>query len=385
MRGKVISRQKCPECGQKGGFVGPQLICPCGRWAATRPEIEIYWKRKRIRISHDQQGRRFATAEHAERALGLIRNQIETGSFYPDLWRSKNSNLYLFENYLAAYLEKEKARLGHNSYRTKANALAYCHWFHDLNIKEIRTAHIEDFTLWLQTDSKLAEGTQVLVLRCLRALLRYAYRRDDIERLPEMVIKAAPQKRIKHLSPQQQRDIIDNIPEQHRPIFLFMCQYGCRVGEACGLCWDDIEKDQKLFWFTRTYSNSHWSKTTKTRRDRANPILGWFDKWLMGRGGFKGIPVFQNPDARTRLRQYNNRVLGTIWRKAMEATGLEPIPLKNSTRHSLGYLLRSLGADMQGIANALGHSCPATTRAYVDDDVDMVAELLLLADQQQTN
>ncbi len=397
MRGRIISREKCPACGQSGKYSEQPygLVCACGRYQARRPELEVIHQRRRLRISHDQKGQRFATYEHARRALGLIRNQIEEKSFYPETWASNRSNVFLFENYVAAWLEAEKDRLPYSSFITRENLCRHLAWLHGQNLKELRNAHLEDYTRHL-AKSGLGIVSQQNVLRNLRVLLARAYRRGDIERPLQVQLPKAPHRAPRHLTAEQQLEVLRHIPEADRPIFTFMMQYGCRVGEAVALCWDMVDLARGHFLVARTYSMDRWSETTKTRRDRPMPILGWFASWLSQQvPGIGATVVFKNSRAQTGRRNYQQTALRRIWQHALEVAGLEHIPLKNGTRHSLGYALRRAGADMAGIARVLGHTETRTTRIYVEDDVALTASIMqnlerghvvqLGADQMLTN
>jgi len=385
MRGRILSRQKCPVCGRNGEFEKHSygLICQCGQFPATKPEIELYWQGPRIRITHDQNGRRFQSYEHAKRALGLIRNQVEQKTFYPELWRSKSRNELLWTNYVSAYLTQIKPHTSPSSYTNKRWALRHLdpHFVH-LNVRDIRAAHVEDAATQL-AQTELSVGSQREILTVLRTLLNRAYRREDIDRPVRVSLPSPPRHRIQYLTPDQQDRALEHIPPEHRPIFQFLFQYGTRVGEACGLCWNAIDLTREEFWLIRTFSNKRWLEATKTRRDRPLPILGWFTEYLdFIPRGFPSLPVFVNPYARTRERNYQGEYLRRIWAKAVKGAGLEPIPLKNATRHSMGFALRDKGADMNAIARVLGHTDTKTTRAYVEDSTAAVAKLL--ADQKQT-
>ena len=379
MRGQVISRQKCKVCGEVGKYEEKSfgLVCECGQFQATKPQVEIYWQSKRLRITHDQQGRRFESYEHAKRALGLIRNQIEQKAFYPELWRSKSRSELLWPNYVSAYLSQLKDHTTYSNYKNKRWALHHlAPYFDRLNVRDIRAAHIEDAAAQL-AQIGLSIGSQRNILATLAVLLNRAYHREDIERSLRVTLPVPPHNRIQYLTPDQQAAVLVHIPPKHKPIFRFLFFYGVRVGEACGLCWDAIDLDRGEFWITRTFSNNHWTEATKTRRDRPLPVMDWFADYLASiPRGFPSLPVFANPSSRRKERNYSGYISGNLWRQAAKAAGLEPIKLKNATRHSVGFRLRTAGADMDGIAGVLGHSQTRTTKAYVEDDTAMAARLL---------
>ena len=85
----------------------------------------------------------------------------------------------------------------------------------------------------------------------------------------------------------------------------------------------------------------------------------------------------QADPGRNPKRFYLPEFLTTLWNRAVEKAGLEPINLKNGTRHSRGFELRRQGVDINVIARLFGHSDAKTTRRnYVDDDAELVREKL---------
>jgi len=389
MAGKIITRQKrCPHCGLPGRW-DRALNCKhagCGK-PSDRPEIELVWQRKRVRICHDERGDRLLGLIQAERALDRIRVQIERQEFDPALWKSKRNNGLLWQNYVAEYLVREMKRLKHHSFMAKVYNFRHMKWFDDLNIRDITTAKVQDFTAWLASDSGLAVVSQVTVLKHFRALMNSAYEREEIVRVPRIRMPREPKRRIKYLSLEQQQSAISQIPEEHQPVFMFLFQYGVRVGEACALCWDKVDWDKGVFVVARSHTCGRWQEETKTGADRVMPILGWFADWLKtAPRGIGATPVFLNPRATTRRRNYSTSTLGRIWRVAIREAGIESIPLKNASRHSLGFALRQkAGADMKHIANVLGHAKTETTSHYVQDDVGSIAAMLTkIADQKLT-
>ncbi|MBI4798263.1 MAG: tyrosine-type recombinase/integrase [Desulfarculus sp.] len=400
MRGKVIARQRCPVCGQAGRYAvrdfGPgrqALVCQCGQHISDRPEIELIHKRKRLRITHGQDGQRFRLYEHAARALGVIRDQIERGAFYAESWQGTRASGLVWENYVSAWLERQRIKMPEGTYNTTEDRCKHLAWFNGLNVRELRNGHLEDFAVHL-SQGRLKPSTQGAVIVTLRAILNGAYRRGDIEKPLTVPLPALPHHPRKHLTAEQQALVLKHILEEDQPIFLFLMQFGCRVGEACALCWDMVDQARSQFLIARTHSACRWLDSTKTRKDRPMPIMGWFEGWLSRQEPAVGrVPVFINPDAWTKERNYNNTCLARLWKQALRAAGLEHVPLKNGTRHSLGFALRHAGADMDGIARVLGHSNPKTTRVYVEDDLAATAELLgnvnrarviRLADQRMT-
>ncbi|MBI5522406.1 MAG: site-specific integrase [Desulfarculus sp.] len=391
MRGKIVSRQRCPACGQAGHFDirdfgrgRRALLCQCGGFIANRLEVVVKWQGAVYRITHDQSGQRLTDYVHAERAQGLINNQIERGGFYPTLWTSAKHNRLLWENYLRDYLRAEEDRLLPGRAATLAKKKAWARhlvWFNGRNLRELRTADLEQYASLPCLRLALAPKSLADVMVELRHILERAEARDDIERAPQVPPVQVPRRAVKVMTADQQVRVLESIPTPHRPIFMFLMEYGCRVSEACALCWDMVDREREVVVLARTFSRRVLAEATKTRRDNTLPIVGWFQTHLEAMPpGLHQTPVFQNPEAdprRNPARFYSPDILNSIWRDALEEAELEPIPLKNGTRHSRGKQLRDAGWDPHLIARLLGHaSTHHTMRYYVEDDAETLRDKL---------
>lgn len=388
MRGSVRSRQKCPVCGARGQYsvrdfgAGRRvLLCQCGGFASDRPEIVLRWQGKQLQITNDTNGNRFRTLEHCERSLGLIRNQIEAKSFYPESWAPVRTNRLLWQNYLRDYLAREQQRCRLVTYRNKAATARHLAWFNGRNIREIRTADIADFAALPCLQLALHPQTRQLLLNLLRQVFRDALRREDIERLPLFPSVDVPQKTIQWMLPEQQSAALVHLPQRHQPIFRFLMLYGCRVGEACALCWDAIDREKGVLYFKRTISADRVEQTTKTRRERPLPIFDAFAAYLDSiPPGIGQTPVFKNPDADwwcNPERRYTGKSLNAYWRKALEDAGLPHVKLYNAARHSRGMQALNMdGWGLDAVQMLLGHTNAATTKKYAQPEVALLKQLM---------
>jgi integrase len=373
MRGRIASRQKCPACGQAGhydlkdfGRGRRALLCKCGGFIANRLEVVIRWHGVTYRLTHDQTSQRLTDYLHAERALGLINNQIERGGFFPALWTSAKANKLLWENYLADYLAREERRLPRATFVAKRANARHLAWFNGRNVREIRAADLADFAVLPCLELALSPGTRQNLMVLLQHLFRQAVNREDIERAPVVPRIAQSERAIPWLMPEEQALVLANIPHEDRPIFEFMFLYGCRPSEACALFWDAVDRPRGVLFFRRTISAGRLAENTKTRRDREVPIFDAFAGFLDSiPTGIGPTPVFTNLRAQTRHKRYDDHALNRVWHRAVAAAGLPPIPLKNGTRHSAGMQRLNLdGWHDSSVAMLLGHATSRTTQQF---------------------
>jgi integrase len=353
------------------------LVCQCNQFAANKVEIDIRWQGRRYTITHDDNGQRLPDLLAAETALGLINNQIKRGCFDPALWTPKSP--LLWEHYLAAYLVREEARCraGQISAATlqKKQALAkHLAWFNGTNIRDLLPGKIQDFA---SSKTGLAPKTLADLLGELGHILKEAEVRRDLDRAPAVPKIKVPERAPRWITAEQQAAAVRHIPQEHWPIFMFLMEYGCRVAEACALCWDQVHPDQGVVVLARTFSRRRLVEGTKQRRDNPLPIVGWFQGWLAEQPrGIGQAPVFRNPKAdphRNPARHYTPDVLRRLWAEARAAAGLGDISLKNATRHSAGSQRRREGWDEGLIARLLGHTRKSyALRYYVAQDADIL-------------
>lgn len=385
MRGKIAHRQTCPVCGQKGRAIEKDFgngrrafMCTCLQWMPDKPFIYLKWQDKPYRIAHDQGGRRFANFIEADRALGLIRSQIENGAFYPELWTSKKTNRLLWENYLEDYLAHEELRCTPASMAKKRSLAKHLAWFAGKNIREIRTAHAQDFAAIPCLELALAPKSRADLMAELRHIFQRAVQREDIERAPIVPTVSVPEQPIDWLSPEDQALALRQIPQEHRPIFRFMMYYGCRVNEATALCWDKIDRGKGVFYLSRTFSRRQLIETTKTKRSRPLPIMDFFEEYLDSvPPGVKQTPVFRNPQGRSREGWYTQDFLLALWLKASEAAGIPLVHLKNATRHSRGMQALNLEDwPEEDVALLFGHTSTQHTKKYARPEISRLRRRL---------
>ncbi len=389
--GRIVSQQTCPVCKAKGQYEEVShgkisfLACQCGQYMPTQVDILLWWQGKTRRISHDQKGQRFESYQAAQLALGVIRDQIREGNFYPELWVVKSKNQLLWENWMAAYLDREGRRCTSAYHDKKRQMAVHMEWFNGINVRELRTAHIQDFAASEGLHS-LSPKYRADILSELKHILAEAVEREDLARMPKVPSVTVPKKRIKWLAPELQDAAFEKIPEEHKPIFSFMFTYGPRPAEACALMWDCIDRNNPLapegvFYLARTFSRRELTNTPKTKADNELPITEQFAAYLdLVPRGMPDMPVFVNMKAnpsRNPKRFYNPDFLRAIWAKASREAGLPEINLYNATKHSRGMQAINLeGWSLETVARLFGHADLKHTQKYAATGTKMLSDLL---------
>lgn len=388
--GRIDSRQKCRVCGAVGKYVvrgegqTRWLWCEaCGQFPASAFEIVLRWRGTTLRLGYDRRGQRLASYPDAEAALSQIRDELKRGDFEPHFWSSPRHNAYLWENYLAAYLEREQSRLSRTSGRTaKSQAKHLVGAFAGQNIRDLRQGQVDDWVRGPLAASGLSLNYQAQLCRMLAHVFADALHRQDLRQPLKVPRPRVPRPPIEWLGAEAQAAVLAQIPEEHRPIFEFMMLQGVRVGEACALMWDCVDWRREVIIIRRTVSADRIEERTKTHRPRLLP-LGPRTREILARvpAGIGASIVFRNPDSyrNNTTGRYNEKYLAKVWARAVEAAGLPPILLKNGTRHSRGMQLvnHTEGGTVADAAELLGHASErTTTRFYAHPEIGRLRRLV---------
>ena len=247
-------------------------------------------------------------------------------------------------------------------------------WFDKMSIREINAGHIQD---WL-AQMTLAPKTKRDLISELGQMFGVARERELIDRTPKLPRVAVNQKSPAWLGEEAQNSILDELPPEHQPIFLFMMTYGCRPSEAIALNWRDVDLKNSTFTIRRTMSRRKMGSATKQRRDNPQPIVAWLAEYLgSAPRGLPDQPVFCNLLSRKNRhnpeRRYTLDSLGGEWKKAAGRAGYPGIRLYNGVRHSLVNQLLRREIDPARIARIVGH---ADTKYIIRNYSDMDSELV---------
>ncbi|MCJ7538803.1 MAG: site-specific integrase, partial [Desulfobacterales bacterium] len=204
---------------------------------------------------------------------------------------------------------------------------------------------------------KRADKGKYNVMSCLKTILRYAWRNEDLSKVPPFPKLSYQLPEIEYLTLEEQGRIVEEIPWRDRPIFQFMMEYGCRPGEARALQRDCITDDHVTI--KRAFSDNQLRETTKTGRTRRFPITPYIkavlDKMERNLSPF----VFVRNDG----KPYTSKNLNKIWHEACDKAEIH-IKLYNGVRHSLGCQLLDMGCDMDLVRQQLGHTKIEITQRY---------------------
>lgn len=196
-------------------------------------------------------------------------------------------------------------------------------------------------------------------LATLRRMLRLAYRRKLIDRVPKIELLAGEREREFVLSPAQEAVYLSIAPADLRDLAVLMLDTGLRMREALHLEWPNVHLEPaagaSLGYLRVT------SETSKGKKSRNVPLTARTAEMLRGRGVETAGYVFRGADggplSQTLLNQQHARLRRTL----KLPSGFVP----HSFRHTYGTRLGEAGADAFTIMRLMGHSSVTVSQRYV--------------------
>ncbi len=199
-------------------------------------------------------------------------------------------------------------------------------------------------------------------MAALSKLLRKAYKMGDIHSLPEFRRQKERAGRIRFLEYDEEDRLFGAIKarcEDSYRLSIFLVDSGCRLGEALGLIWNDIQEHRVSFWIT------------KSGRSRTIPLTERAENAIrIDAKGTKG--PFSTLTA-VRFR--------TIWNEVKAEVGLgeDTQVVPHILRHTCASRLVQGGIDIRRVQMWLGHQTLQMTMRYAHlatNDLDSCVNVL---------
>ncbi|MFC1551607.1 tyrosine-type recombinase/integrase, partial [Candidatus Latescibacterota bacterium] len=264
--------------------------------------ISIYWEGKQYRFfRHPNTGEPFWSRKGAEKQLNRIRTEVDEGYFNPKHWKVVRP-LYV-NTYALEWLDI--INVSPNTIRDYRSSVKnyIIPFFSEKDLRNIRYNDLVKFHKWIPRSDK----GKYNVVSTLKTMLRYAWKNEDILKVPPFPELSYTRPEIEYITLEKQNTILSHIPERHRPIFQFMMEYGCRPGEARALQKDCIVNGQIII--RRAFSNDILRETTKTGKIRRFEITPYFKEVL------NNIQLHVSPFVfiRDDHKPYRSKNLNKIW------------------------------------------------------------------------
>jgi integrase len=365
MQGKVRTREKCPQCGNQFKIV-EELDIFCDK-CNTRPKtffIVLYYDKSKQRISRDTDGHILDSYRRAHRLLEKIRKDIDDNIFSLSDYLPKEIEQFRGNNQLEKwYTFKVSQDLspGHLKKVREYIEKYYKPFLGNLNCKQIRTHHIEDFLASLL--SNLATKTKKNLMTMLKNFCNWLNRREILLRVPQFPVLSPAEPPIEWICREDQVKILNHVPPYHQPIISFMMRHPIRSSEACALQRKHFNLENMSVHICQAFSLKE-IRSRKNKKPYFLPLSHDFDINILKAKLPKAF-VFTN----TMGEPYTANRLRKIWDKARKKAGLT-IKLKNATRHSVASQAVNEGTNLAVVSKALGHSTLEVTKRYASMEIE---------------
>lgn len=340
------------------------------KWYDAKRKKAFFVSRYRgERMYHKKIAGKLLATMQADQESGVFRIEKFTGEAFTDVIPYLNEWLAAVRPTLTPATVKDYE----NSIR---NHLAPFFKEHPFQLHEIQ---FDVLVMLLNSISRTGKG-KLNVMYCLHACLKYAWksrRIPEVPPFPEKRLYQIQEPSITWLPEDRQMAIIDAIPAEHRPIFLWLKYHLRRPAEACVLKWEDWDKENGIFIIRRSESARKEIERTKTGVEHIIPCHSEFLRFFMGYGRPILSPyVFVNPRSRSAGKRYTNDSLNLIWHKACRDAG-ESIDLYSGLKHSsCSQYINEKGLSISDLQQITDHARLESVLKYAKMEVARKRELM---------
>ena len=281
-----------------------------------------------------------------------------------NIWRKKRKNLGLDGERLQGFSEladkyiADYVMTNNKSPKNKINRIkAIKRYFLTMPICSLTVQHIDGY-ISARKKQGLKNESINFDIATLKHMFTWAKSRGYIETNPLNEVSLL--KKVERVGEHPDESVIDKIFKElapvNIPIFTFICETGCRDGEAMSLTWDQVNYEKAIVTF---------HTTTKNGRARQVPLTAAALAALSSMPRHGKI-VFYHPDT---LKAYSANQIGLAWRRATQkvivGTGADAHSSRlriHDLRHAYAIRLAESGCPMHFISEVLGHSSIEFTR-----------------------
>jgi integrase len=385
MKGLIrpVSRQtKCPKCGDKFNHYNRLgYVCDKCKTSPGKFYIDLHWNGQRPRICSDQTGQPLDSYQRAQNLLAKIQAEIDSRTFDPTRYVASDLKKYWVSTLVERFLEErieEIAPSNRKDYRRYAHAARS--FFRTTDIRELRKLHLNDYKAYVEKGykpngktAKKVRGDKTVknYLDWLKTFLNYC--KNDLEiidRVPTFPIVLVNDPEWRWVDAETRSKILSAIPEADRPIIEFLMLSGCRPGEARALRVKRVDLRTMSIEIRDTFSGGEIRPRRKGRNARPNiiPIHPEMQEYLVNKVNSSLPEAFVLTNPRTG-GPYTMSALNRLWDSIRTKLDLSAdLKLYDSSRHSVGSQLGSMGASLHEIRDILGHSSTRMTERYVHHD-----------------
>ncbi len=246
--------------------------------------------------------------------------------------------------------------------RTHREDVVKLKWLH----AHLGLLHLDEITLDVIDSlraARLKAGTKTTANRYLalvRAILRRA--RDDwewLDKVPKVKLYKESEGRERSLTPEQAKQLLDELPPHLRDMVLFTLMTGLRQANVLGLEWARVDLDRGHAWIDSSTSKNRHPISVPLNKDAIEILLRQVGKHPERVFTYKGKPV---TNANTRA-----------WRDALKRAGIEDFRW-HDLRHTWATWHRRAGTPTHELQRLGGWRTASMVERYAHLASDHLAE-----------
>ena len=326
--------------------------------------VQIYWEGRRYQI-YRYNDDPIWHEKTAKKLLSKVQAEIDDGMFEPRAYFPDSPlSVQDYSERWLTLIDVKPNTLKDYKYSIRKFIIPF---FGKKDLRKIRHMDLLEF----YKSIKRCEKGKYNVMSCLRTMMRWAWRNEDIQKVPPFpALSQGKLPDIEYLTMEQQEKVLKAISERDRPIFQIGMEYGLRIGEMRAIRWDCITDEEIII--RRAFAENALMESTKTGKERRYGLTSYVRKILSDLPVTSSSFVFVREDG----KPYTDKNLNFIWHNACETANIKRIKLYNAVRHSLGCQLLDEGVEMDIVRQQLGHSRPEMTMRYAKRSQAKLTNLL---------
>jgi integrase len=370
--GTIRCRGKCPKCGE--GFKHFSRIgyaCPLCKTIPTKFYIDIWHRKKRVRLFSDQKGMSLDSYERAQTLLSHIRYEISNHTFDASKYVKSESREYWATTLLDKFRDAKLDSLAPSYKKDYCRLTELCKGFFGAkDVREIRKLDIKNFRSHLEKDFTFKPKTIKNILMFLKTFIRWLRDGEFITNAiflsKEELQGLESSYQYQWLPSEEQAKLFQCVPNEHKPIIAFLMLQGCRPGEGRALRCKDVNLRDSMITVSATFSNGIYREKRKGRGAKSYeiPIHPEMMEFISERvkNNLPEAYVFINACTG---RHYADTTLKRVWNEIKERAGIvKSFRLYDATRHSFGSQLIDKGSSPYKVSKLMGHSSIKVTEKY---------------------
>jgi len=270
----------------------------------------------------------------AEKLLSMMQGDTENNVFRIEKYIKQGFTDTI--PYLQEWLDLQKDDISPATFKDYRNSINnHLIPFFQKNNYQLHEIQYDVLRKLLKSISRSGKG-KMNVMYCLHTVLSFAWKSKKIPAVPPFPEKKYYQlqeKNIEWLPENRQLKVLEQIPEEDKPIFYWLKYHLRRPCEAMALHKADYDKENEVFIIRRSISNRKIVDKTKTGKTHIIPVHPEFKKFIKVKSNILSQFYFTCSRSGSVGRRYTDDILQRIWKKACKAAG-ENITLYQGLKHS---------------------------------------------------